>query len=321
MKLLILLLASVGIVTGFLVFARAPQRAAIILPVPFTPPPQALPPVRLLFGGDMMFDRSIRETITKKGESFVLAPLHDLLLSHDAVIANLEGPITPNDSKSLGSLIGSRDNYIFTFPLRTTAILQSEHIGIVNLGNNHSDDFGSDGIAETVAALDQSAIKHFGDVGVPNTARTLVTTINGLRIGFVNYNQFVAHGGEHVIEDLTAIRPLVDMVVVYTHWGTEYVTVSSPAIQTLGHSFIDNGADLVIGSHPHVVQQKELYHGKWIYYSLGNMIFDQYFEPETQAGLLVSVVIDPNTREIVATDIPIILRLTGQTTLKTTPLP
>src|SRR5690606_33310167 len=71
------------------------------------------------------------------------------------------------------------------------------------------------------------------------------------------------------------------LIVVYPHWGEEYATTSSPRQQSLAHAFIDAGADAVIGSHPHVVQELELYNEKLIAYSLGNFVFDQYFSEET----------------------------------------
>jgi poly-gamma-glutamate synthesis protein (capsule biosynthesis protein) len=77
------------------------------------------------------------------------------------------------------------------------------------------------------------------------------------------------------------------------HWGIEYKIVNSPAQQQLAHLIIDNGADLIIGHHPHVVQNIEEYKGKLIFYSLGNFIFDQYFKEEVQQGLAVGWEIYP----------------------------
>jgi poly-gamma-glutamate synthesis protein (capsule biosynthesis protein) len=100
---------------------------------------------------------------------------------------------------------------------------------------------------------------------------------------------------------------------MYTHWGREYMTEPDNGEITLAHEFIDSGVDLVIGSHPHVVQTKEEYNGKIIYYSLGNFVFDQYFDPNTREGLAVEVTIDPNDKSIIAKDFPIMLGSSGQT--------
>ena len=82
-------------------------------------------------------------------------------------------------------------------------------------------------------------------------------------------------------------------MVVYTHWGEEYVPATDFE-KRLAHNLIDGGAEIVIGSHPHVVQEHEVYNGKHIYYSLGNLIFDQYWEPAVSHGLMLEIVFDPN---------------------------
>ena len=83
-------------------------------------------------------------------------------------------------------------------------------------------------------------------------------------------------------------------MIVFLHWGEEYQLISSSSQRKLAHSLIDAGADLIIGSHPHVVQEIEKYKGKLIFYSLGNFIFDQYFSRETQKGLAVSLELYPS---------------------------
>ena len=119
---------------------------------------------------------------------------------------------------------------------------------------------------------------------------------DNLKIGFVNYNQFVPHGFAAAKEDILKARSQADLVVLYAHWGEEYRERPGQTIEEQAHQLIEAGADLIIGSHPHVIQSTELYQGKKIYYSLGNFLFDQYFSPETQKGLLVVLTIDPKTR-------------------------
>jgi poly-gamma-glutamate synthesis protein (capsule biosynthesis protein) len=298
MKIILILLLSV-----FLLAGCAPAAE-----------PAAAAPVRLLLGGDLQFDRYIRQQIVSRGPDFPLQPLHSRLLTYDAVIANLEGPITAFPSRSAGSAFGSRDNYIFTSPPETARLLRDENIRAVNLGNNHIGNFGEEGINQTRENLEKEGISYFGHTGKKSVHRFTIFTIRDLRIGLVNYNQFVAGGTQAALSDLAAARPLSDMVIVYTHWGAEYQPQAAPSVQALARQFIDLGADLVIGSHPHVIQPEETYQGKKIYYSLGNFVFDQYFRPETQRGLLVEAEIDPQTKTIVTKTIPIKLLPTGQTT-------
>ncbi|MCX6808755.1 MAG: CapA family protein, partial [Candidatus Berkelbacteria bacterium] len=77
-------------------------------------------------------------------------------------------------------------------------------------------------------------------------------------------------------------------VLVIPHWGTEYEAIHNSSQAKLAHSWINAGADIVIGGHPHVVEDAELYNGKPIFYSLGNLLFDQTFSKETQRGLIVA---------------------------------
>lgn len=265
----------------------------------------------VLFGGDMQFDRWIRTVSQKKGADFILAPMRPTLANADIVVANLEGPITDQPSVSETSTEGAHDNYVFTFPPETAALLKRENIALVNIGNNHILNFQEDGVQQTKALLEQSGVAQFGSPLAGDT-RYSIRDIRGTRIAFVNYNQFVSNSRAKAFEDITAVKERSDFIVIYAHWGEEYVE-ALPAVKQLAHEFVDVGADLVIGSHPHVVQEREDYQGKPIYYSLGNFIFDQYFRPETQSGLLVRATFDSANHRITTENIPIHLRTNGQT--------
>jgi poly-gamma-glutamate synthesis protein (capsule biosynthesis protein) len=270
-------------------------------------------PVTILFGGDMQFDRYIRSVTGKQGGAFVFDGLRAEFQRADLVVANLEGPITDNPSVSETSLEGSHDNYVFTFPTETAALLKAENVGLVNIGNNHILNFEEDGVRQTKEHLEAAGVGYFGSP-LSGDERVAYREIGGAQFGFVNYNKFAWKGYEKVLADITLAKERADFVVVYTHWGKEYVE-ATPEMKTLAHEFIDAGADLVIGSHPHVVQEREEYRGKRIYYSLGNLIFDQYFRPETQAGLLIRAQFDPVTRDILLTELPVRLKTNGQTEL------
>ena len=245
--------------------------------------------VKILFVGDMMFDRWIRQVSENKGSEFIFQDIKDLLQNEDLVIGNLEGPITNNPSISLGSEIGSKENYIFTFPPIVAKNLYDENIHVVNIGNNHTLNFGQGGLSDTKNYLTKADIKFFGNTG-KNDERYLLEDVDGIKIAFVNYNQFVKNGEKDSMDDLHVIKNLnPDFIVVYAHWGTEFKDSPSEYNKELAHKFIDAGADLVIGSHPHVIQSKEEYRGKMIYYSLGNFIFDQYFDTRAQKGLGVEI--------------------------------
>lgn len=241
----------------------------------------------VIFGGDMMFDRTVRSTIDRKGGDFIFACIEPFLQNADLVVANLEGPITEHPSRSLGSEIGGPDNYVFTFATSTAALLYTHHIKLVNLGNNHITNFGTDGVRSTMHALSGASVGYFGDP-IAHTVAEL--DVRGVKLGFVNYNEFDAsHDAELAISQIRDLHAKGDVVVVYTHWGIEYEETAPAYIQSLAHQFVDAGAAIVVGSHPHVVEQHEQYHGADIYYSLGNFIFDQYWYDAVTHGLMLTV--------------------------------
>jgi poly-gamma-glutamate synthesis protein (capsule biosynthesis protein) len=99
------------------------------------------------------------------------------------------------------------------------------------------------------------------------------------------------HDTQKLAEELALFSEDV-FVVVFLHWGNEYETLHTKSQEDFAHFFIDSGVDLVVGAHPHVVQDVETYNGKRIYYSLGNFVFDQYWNEEVQTGLMVKVVLE-----------------------------
>lgn len=156
----------------------------------------AEPQATILFAGDMMLDRSIRTVVEKKGGHFIFFCVDATLADADMVVANLEGPITDKKSVSVGSKPGEARNFVFTFPKSTAKLLKDHHIDLVNLGNNHILNFGYDGARSTMAALDAADIAHFGD---PVNFSVATTSINGIPLAFISYNEFLpawAGGGK-----------------------------------------------------------------------------------------------------------------------------
>jgi poly-gamma-glutamate synthesis protein (capsule biosynthesis protein) len=275
---------------------------------------QVVAKVRILFGGDLMFDRHIRLAAQEKGYDFILADPKELFFSYDLVVANLEGPITDNPSVSLGTVPGTAKNFIFTFDPEAASVLSNNNIGLVCLGNNHILNFGQAGLESTKQSLSRAGVDFFGFTG-DDENRTLVKKIGSLNFGFVNYNQFHEGGLLAAQEDIASLKEKVDWLILYAHWGHEYQPRVGTSIEKLARDFIDQGVDLIIGSHPHVVQQKEVYQNKIIYYSLGNFVFDQYFSPEVTKGLLVGVEINEQTGAIGIREWPIVMLSGGETIL------
>ena len=239
--------------------------------------------VKILFIGDMMFDRHIREAVEKYGSgdyNYIFKPMKDKLSEYDLVVGNLEGPITDNKSVSTNTKMDERANLVFTFDSKVAEVLAENNIKLVNLGNNHILNQGAKGVEETKKYLVEAGVEYF------NEDNFLAREVEGIRLGIVGYNYSVADSEQLAIENIQKAREQSDIVVVCSHWGAEYKTGEpGNSVRTLAYRFVDAGADLVIGTHPHVIQNSEEYNGKKIYYSLGNFVFDQYFSRETMEGL------------------------------------
>lgn len=267
---------------------------------------KALPPrATILFGGDMLFDRTIRTYAERYGGDHLFECLDPILSQADLVVANLEGPITDHPSVSQDSAPGDGNNYTFTFPTSTAPLLYAHNVRLVSIGNNHIMNFGRDGLLQTEALLDAARVGHFGDPDKGEADRVARRDIGGVRLSFVNWSDWTSDKTDHTIAQVRAEHDAGRTVVVYTHWGDEYVPPPL-RVRELAHSFVDAGAALVIGSHPHIVQEHELYHGVHIFYSLGNLIFDQYWEDAVDHGLMVKAVFGTEDMPEI-TEIPVVL--------------
>lgn len=253
---------------------------------------------KMLFIGDMMFDRTIRTAGERHGYDSLFSCTRGYLLSFDLVVGNLEGPVTDQNSVSVGAILGDPNNMRFTFDEIVPVTLAKANIKAVNIGNNHIDDSGTYGMESTVRSLDEVNIGYFG---APAASLERDLTLQGFHIALVGFNQFLGpHDPQKTIDAIVKARHENDFVAVYAHWGEEYATTTEYQ-RDFARRFIDAGADAVFGSHPHVIQDHEVYKGKNIYYSLGNFIFDQYWNADVKKGMGVEVTLggnDPSYKEV-----------------------
>lgn len=251
----------------------------------------------ILAAGDIMLDRTMLLLAQKYNDfGYSFRMISSTLKQADIRIANLEGPITTNKSISNGEG-GARFN--FTFSPKVTTTLK-ENFDIVSLANNHTTNFGFEGLEQTRDFLDNAGLEWFGD---PNNRKeeklSIIVEKNGIKIGVVGYHQLVEEGFENVIAEVQKIRPEVDVIIAYPHWGIEYVTNTPSVLQKKeAHELIDAGVDIIIGAHPHVIEPVELYKDKIIFYSLGNFVFDQYFSLQTMQGLLLNIALEKDTENV-----------------------
>lgn len=240
--------------------------------------------LNVLFVGDIMLDRYIRKQIQeyKSTDEFVnnfLTNLREVNSQYDLVIANLEGPITENKSKTLNADGTFGKELIFTFPVSSVEILKSLNVKVVSLANNHTNNFGLAGFLDTRKFLTSKEITYFGNPY--NQAEYDLDNIyceRDICLGLIGYNQFTLNNNpDLVIQEIHKLKvdSKLDFIIVFAHFGEEYQLKANSTQVDYAHQWIDNGADLIIGAHPHVIQNTEIYKGKYIYYSLGNYIFDQ----------------------------------------------
>lgn len=244
----------------------------------------------LIFTGDVMLGRAVGKLMDQKGDQYSFVNVQNLLFSADAVVANLEGPIL-STTKSLPP--GSMQ---FAFASNTPMLLLKNNISIVSLANNHTGNFGNEGYLETTNFLDAA---HVAWAGMPysiGTSSLLRKTIGDQKFIFISFNFTDPHFD--VAQAVNFVKQSNkqpdEFTVLLVHGGTEYAPHSTAAQRVFYRKLIEAGADVVVGNHPHVVEEVEIYKNRPIFYSLGNFIFDQYFSKAVQTGLVVKLTVDPH---------------------------
>ena len=238
---------------------------------------------KVVFVGDMMFDRGVEDYMQATSFSYPMEMIRGFLDRFDFSVGNLEGPINEKPKEF------SDESLMFSFDKRIVDSLNLGNFKVLSLANNHTLNMERTGFAETKEILEESGISYTGDP--IDCDVDYVYQRDGMTFYALNVTYPSNCSNKKIAEQIEGIRFYnpETFLVVLVHWGEEYKTVNSKNQEELAHKMIDAGTDLVIGGHPHVVQNIELYNNKLIFYSLGNFIFDQYFSKETQEGLGVGV--------------------------------
>ena len=253
----------------------------------------------LVFVGDIMLSRNIGGLMAKNGDwNYPFMAMADYLKRADLTFGNLEGPL---------SLRGKRVESIYSFEAdpRSVEGLVRSGFDVLSIANNHIWDYGAPAFEDTLKVLTDNGISPVGGGNSFEIAHTpAVKDVNGTKVAFLAYTDLLppflgkdapgptVASPDDVVRmssDIRNARSLADIVVVSFHFGEEYATVHNSFQEGLAHAAIDAGADLVVGHHPHVVEDIEQYKGKYIAYSLGNFVFDQNFDADTRHGMLLSV--------------------------------
>ena len=245
--------------------------------------------ITILIGGDMMFDRYIRDLGNKKGYDSIFSGIVQLFHSADIVVANLEGPITSTSSRTLMPDGQTTKSFTFTFEPEVAGTLSRAGITMVSMANNHTNNFGKEGLDQTHDWLEKAYVEWFGDPNnISGTEKILCK--NSICIAFVGYHEF-HQGLPNILMDVKRLSEQGYPVIVFAHWGDEYATTSPARVKKEARQFVAAGATAIVGAHPHVVEDMEWVGEVPIIYSLGNLIFDQYFSDAVMTGNIAALTI------------------------------
>lgn len=301
--------SSRGYVRGDLLTRQRPEPAPSVAPEP---------PARTIAGsggprrpgewtltavGDIMMSRSVLRKIDDYGSyTHPFERTADMLRAADITVANLEGQLSDTTPPS-------EDPHTFSFvtPTKAAGALKWAGIDAVSLANNHTLDFGTQTLADTMEGLERYDIGYFGAGNDLDGAYVpAIYEVGGQRVALLGFTDLSNAGypdpslptpapavsPERVAEAVRAASARADVVIPYFHWGSEYVAVPDGRQRALAYAAVDAGADLVLGAHPHWVQTTERYKDTLIVYSMGNFVFDQEWSRETKQGVIATFAFD-----------------------------
>lgn len=256
-------------------------------------------PVTIAITGDVMLGRSVNQRILQTSDRFPFNDVADALNGFDLTVGNLECVV---------SLLGSPQPKQYTFEADPQGFsrLAAAGYSIMSVANNHSGDYGKTAFMDMLDHLPQHGVTPVG--GGANLAaahQPVIRTIRSTTLGFLAYCEieppsFAATAttpGHAWLDpalmsaDIRSLRPQVDFLIVFTHWGIEYQPVESSEQEAMARVAIDAGADFVVGAHPHVIQPSSSYRGKPIVFSLGNFVFDEMYSEDVRHGNVLSLTV------------------------------
>ncbi len=278
MTLLLLIIVSISMTFSSL--GNRSEHSSFIRKIYNPTPKVSFKQTKLILTGDVMLGRNVMlEAIYAKNPNYPFKKVADKLRRADIVFINLENPIVKNCPRH-------DDGFTFCTTPEIAEGLVESGVDVVSLANNHSGNYGQKGITETVTYLENKGILVTGLGKLARLER------NGIKFGFLGFEYVFKPANQDHLKLVAQSDPLVDILIVGVHWGDEYKAIANDFQRKLAREFIKNGADVVVGHHPHWVQDSEIIDGAPVYYSLGNFIFDQMWSEETRQGIVVELTFD-----------------------------
>ncbi|NLV89574.1 MAG: CapA family protein [Tissierellia bacterium] len=257
--------------------------------------------------GDIFMDGSLRGLIDRNGIDYPWEMVKDYFQNDDITIGNLETSITTRGEK------WEDKQFNFRSDPKNLEVMKEASLDVVSLANNHSLDYGYVGFLDTLDHLDKYEIKRVGGGRNREEAlKGLILEKNGVKIGVLGFSRVVPHVDwyatnkrpgivgaydvhiDQVIDRVVEMKENVDILVLSIHWGVEGSHIPRQNEIDLARKLIDNGVDIIMGHHPHVLQGIEIYKGRPIFYSLGNFIFSSRSE-NTRETMIAQVILKDKT--------------------------
>lgn len=234
--------------------------------------------VEIVFAGDTMLGRSVMgASLDNNDPLYSFRKTSDLLKDADITFLNLENPIVKDCQRHVGGF-----KFCTTYEIANG--LNFAGVDVVTLANNHSENYGKEGLEETKKYLRKIGVK---SVGYNNLE---IIEKKGIKFGFLGFNYtFSNQSLEKDLKLISDSNEQVQVLIVSVHWGEEYKETANNFQRVTAKKMVESGADALIGHHPHWVQNFEEINGKPVYYSLGNFVFDQMWSEETKKGLIVKM--------------------------------
>lgn len=265
-------------------------------------------PLRIVAVGDIMLGRGVGMRLEKqnKGYTYPFERVSGILKKGDVIFGNLEAPITDRTH-----CLDTKYKFVLRNKVKAFEGLKYAGFNLLSLANNHILDYYAEGLNDTIDMLEEHGISYSGaGKNLDEARKPAVVEKKGVKIGMLSYTDMaklmykgnppisfaacIDSGGvapmeyDYIREDIKKIRDNVDILIVSLHWGVEESFDVLPEQVEFAHNLLDQGADIILGHHPHQFQGIEIYNGKPVFYSLGNFIFDQN-DPENQESFIINM--------------------------------